>query len=240
MLKEMIKGTVFAASTEEARGIITGSLIEIKKEEITMVALDGFRLALMKEKISGQDEKNIIVPARVIGKIGKLFSETEAEDEEVIVTVGEKKVWFSIKETKIAARLLEGEFIKYNEVLPKENKTKVKMDRREILENVERAAAGAREGKNSFIRFSITGNELVISSRTEEVATRGVVQTEKEGDDIEIGFNARFLGDMLKAIPDKDVVMEFNTSISPCLVKPTSGNSYEYLILPIRLSSSAI
>ncbi|MDR0852017.1 MAG: DNA polymerase III subunit beta [Clostridiales Family XIII bacterium] len=239
MLNNMIKGTVFAASTEEARGIITGSLIEVKKEEISMVALDGFRLALMRERISGNEEKNIIVSARVISKIGKLFSETEGE-EDVSVTVGEKKVWFSIKETKIAARLLEGEFIKYKEVLPKENKTKVKMDRKEVLENVERAAAIVREGKNSFIRFSVTDEELIVSSRADEGTTRGVIKTEKEGENLEIGFNARFLGDMLKAIPDKDIVMEFNTSISPCLVKPTSGNHYEYLILPIRLSSSNI
>jgi DNA polymerase-3 subunit beta len=236
MLVDMIKGTAFAASIEEARGIITGVLIEIQKEEMTMVALDGFRMAIKREQIVSGEEKNIIIPGKIVNEIGKILAESE-EDEEVTIKVGERKAYFILKNTSVEVRLLDGEYIKYRDIIPAEGKVKSQVNRKALLDTIERASIVAREGKNVFVRFSITDNELTVSTRADEGKTIETIPHKKTGDDLEIGFNARFVADTIKAIPDEEIVMEFNTSISPCLIKPIEGNSYEYLILPVRLSS---
>jgi DNA polymerase-3 subunit beta len=204
-----------------------------------MVALDGYRMAIVKESVKGEEEKNIIITARNIQEIGKILSDDMA-DEDVEIEVSDKKAIFYLKDTKIVARLMEGEFIKYKEILPKDNKTKIKVRRTAMMESVERASIIVREGKNSFIRFSLEDGELIISSRAEEGTVRETVSIEKNGENMEIGFNARYMTDTLKAIQDEEIIMDFNTSISPCLVKPIEGDYYEYLILPVRLSTASI
>jgi DNA polymerase-3 subunit beta len=239
MLKDLIKGSCFAASTEEARGIITGVLLEMGKKSVSMVALDGYRVAIVREKVAGEKEGKIVISARIVQEIGKILAEN-AEDEDVGIEFGERKALFSLNETKIIARLMEGEFIKYKDILPKEKNTTVKIEKNALAESVERASIIVREGNNSFIRCSVGDKEMIISSRADEGTVRETVETEKEGENIEIGFNAAYMKDMLRAIPDEKILMEFNTSISPCLVKPTEGDHYEYLILPVRLSTSSV
>jgi DNA polymerase-3 subunit beta len=236
MLKNLIKGSAFAASTEESRGIITGVLLEIEKESVGMIALDGYRMAVVKEAAKGEEERKIVIASRIVQEIGKLISEKD-EEEDVEIRISDKKALFYMKDTKIVARLIEGEFIKYKDMIPKESKTKVKISRNALLESVERASIIVREGNNSFIRFTLNDQEVVISSRANEGTVRETLAAQQEGDDIEIGFNARYMNDMLKAIPDEEIIMEFNTSISPCLVSPVEGDMYRYLILPVRLST---
>ena len=237
IFKNMIKGTCFAASIDESRGIITGTLIEIKKDMLSMVALDGFRMAIMREKIVNENEMNIVISARIMNEIGKILSERD-EDEDVNITVDDQKAIFSLTDTKIVARLMEGEFIKYNDILPKNNRIKLKINKNTLSESVELSSLIAREGKNSYLKFKMEDDVLFITSRSDEGTTKEKVSIEKEGDNIEIGFNAKYMGDTLRALNDVDIYMEFNTSISPCLVKPVMGNKYEYLILPVRLSTA--
>jgi len=240
MFKDMVKKTVFAASIEEARGIITGLLFEIKKKEAMMVALDGYRMAIVNEEVNGEEEKNLIISARIMNEVAKIAAETLEVDEEIIINSIENKVFFTMKDTRISARLMEGEFIKYKDIIPKESKVKVKIDREELFESVERASLLVREGKNSFIRFSFNDDILNITSRADEGKYFESINIEKDGEDLEIGFNGRFVSDTLKAIEDKEVILEFNTSISPCLVRPVKGDKFIYLILPVRLSSGNI
>jgi len=241
MIKEMIKRTAFAASLEEARGIITGVLCEIGTDEISLVALDGFRMAITREKINSDREINMIISSRIINEIGKILSDTEEESsEKVEITAGENKAKFVIGGTEAVVRLMEGEFIKYKDILPKENKISVKINKNELIESVKRASIIVREGKNSFIRFSFEENDLIVSSRADEGRNKDVIHVEKTGEDIEIGFNGRFVNDVLRAIPDEKIVMELNTSISPCIIKPDEGEKYQYLILPVRLSTGNI
>lgn len=239
VLKKMIKGTCFAASIDESRGIITGTLLEIRKDMFTMVALDGFRMAIMREKVVNENEMDIVIAARIMNEIGKILADQE-EDEEVKITVDDKKAIFNLQNTKIVVRLMEGDFIKYNDILPKNNRIKLKINKNELMDSVERCSIIVREGKNSFIRFKMEDDRLLITSRSEEGSTKEEVPIEKEGENIEIGFNAKYMADTLRILNDTDVYMEFNTSISPCLIKPVSGNKYEYLILPVRLSTGNV
>jgi DNA polymerase-3 subunit beta len=241
LLKEMIRMTAFSASLEEARGIITGVLFEMDADGFSMVALDGFRMAIAREKIGGSAEGKMIIPSRIINEIGKILTDTEGGGtDSTEIVAGENKARFIVDETTIITRLMEGEFIKYNDILPKESKITIKIDKRELEESVKRSSIIVREGKNAFIKFKIDGDELIVSSRADEGRNKDVVEIEKEGEDIEIGFNGRFINDVLRVVPDEKIVMEFSTSISPCIIKPAEGDQYEYLILPVRLSTVSV
>jgi DNA polymerase-3 subunit beta len=242
MVKEMIKGVSFAASIEEARGIITGVLTEIKEGIITMAALDGFRMAVRREIVEGgADDKSMIISGRIMGEIGKILSDSDDEEQEensVKINIEDKRAFISMEDTNISARLMEGEFIKYADIIPKESAIRIEIDRRELLDCVDRASIIVKEGKNSFIRFKTDGNEMVLTSRADEGTTRESLVIMKEGeDDIEIGFNGRFINDTLKAIDDDRILLLMNTNVSPCLIRPLEGESYEYLVLPVRLST---
>jgi DNA polymerase-3 subunit beta len=238
MLKDMIRKTAFAASIEEARGIITGVLFEIGEEDISIVALDGFRMAVTRENIKGGKETKIVIPSRIVNEIGKILADSEDDGTDTIDIVdGKNKAKFIIGETTVVVRLMEGEFIKYNDILPKENKISIKVDRNELAESVKRSSIIVREGKNAFIKFKVEGTELIVSSRADEGRNKDVIDIEKEGEDIEIGFNGRFINDILRVISEEKIVMDFSTSISPCIIRPEEGDTYKYLVLPVRLST---
>jgi DNA polymerase-3 subunit beta len=252
-LKEMIRKTCFAASADETRGIITGVLIELKKSSVNMVALDGFRMAIVREQADNEEEKSIIIPAGIMNEVGKIMSEAEEkkhsaeqaeediknkEEDTFDVITDDKKIMFKLKNTTVVSRLLEGVFVKYEDIIPKEYKTSVVLNREELRESAERASVLIKEGKNNFIKMSFSDGQMVMTSRNEEGAFRDEIMTDQSGNDIEIGFNARFVLDTLKVISDEDIRMNFNTPVTPCLIRPTEGNSYEYLVLPVRLAGS--
>ena len=237
ILKEMIKKTSFAASIDESKGIIVGVLVEMEEEYLNMVALDGFRMAITREAMKNEEKKKIIIAARILNEINKIISENE-DSKEIFMILDEKKAVFLLDETKVVLRLLEGDFIKYNDILPKEYKSKVIVSRNDLLNSIERASLLAKEGKNNLIKLSIFRDKIIITSRSEEGNVKEEVFVEKEGTDLDIGFNSKYLLDVLKAVDDEKIALEFNTSVSPCLIKPTEGRKYEYLVLPVRISTN--
>ena len=237
-LKEMIKKTAFAASIDESRGVITGILVEIKEDTLNMVALDGFRMAVTREALKNNKEENVIIPAKIFNEIAKIISESETEKETVDLYMNEKRAIFVIEDTKVVLRLLEGEFVRYNDILPKESSTRVVLNKGDFLESIERASLLAKVGKNNLIRLDIKENNIEITSKSEEGNVKEDVIISREGNDLVIGFNSKYLIDALKAIDDDEISMHFNTAVSPCLIKPLSGNQYEYLVLPVRITSN--
>jgi len=239
VLRDLIDGTSFSASTDESRGVITGVLFELKEGVLSFVALDGYRVAIKRERneaFSG-DEIKVVVPAKLMREVSKILADTAGEEEEALLDIDDRRIKLFVKDTQVRVNLLEGEYIKYKDVLPKENKISTLLGRNELLDAVERAAMLKSEGKNAFVRFSISDGAVTVSSRADEGRGRETVAAEKSGEDIEIGFDARFLTDALKAIPDDMIEMLYNTSVSPCLIKPAEGDRFEYLILPVRLST---
>ena len=240
-VRELIDGTAFAASTDESRGVITGVLFEMKDGVLSLVALDGYRVAIKKEKRESFKDENIkaVVPAKLMREISKILADSTGE-EEILLDIGERRIKLYTEDTLVRVNLLEGEYIKYKDVLPKENKISIKIDKGALLSAVERAAMLRSEGKNAFIRFSITDESLTVSSRADEGKGRETVTAIKTGEDLEIGFDAKFITDALKAIPDDEIEMQYNTSVSPCLIKPVDDDRFEYLILPVRLSTVSV
>lgn len=237
ILKEMIKKTAFSASIDESKGIIVGVLVEMEENNLSMVALDGFRMAVVKENMRNEEQRRIIISARILNEINKIISDIE-DSKEVYMILDEKKAVFLVEETKIVLRLLEGDFIKYKDIIPKEYKSRIKVNRSGLLNSIERASLLAREGKNNLIKLSIIGDNLIITSKSEEGNVKEEILIEKEGTDLDIGFNSKYVLDVLKVLDDEDIFMEFNSGVSPCLIKPMEGDSFVYLILPVRISSN--
>ncbi|QIB67931.1 DNA polymerase III subunit beta [Aminipila butyrica] len=236
LFKEMIRKTAFAASLDESKGVIVGVLIELEENHLNMVALDGFRMAVVREEMKNEEETKIIITAKILSEISKIIS--EVEDEDVGIILDNKKAVVLLDETRIVLRLLEGEFIKYRDILPKECKTIVTLNRGDFLESIERASLFAKEGKNNLVKLSISENNMTITSRSEEGNVKEEVIISTEGENLDIGFNSKYLLDVLKVIEDDNIRLELNNGVSPCLVKPVEGGQFVYLILPVRLSGN--
>lgn len=232
-LRDMIGRTLFAIAVDESRPILTGCLMEIGRTEMRVVALDGFRLALRREAICGpQTDVSAVVGGKVLGEIAKILADT---DEPASLCFSRSHAQMNIGRTHVVARLLEGEFIRYRQILPEEWQTRVTVDRAELGSAIDRASLIAREGKSNLVCFKIDGETLEVTSNSEtgDMEERIAVQT--QGKDLTIAFNVRYITDVLKALSDEEVVMRFNSNVSPCVVCPTEGEGYLYLVLPVRV-----
>ena len=237
LLKDMIKKTSFASSIDESRGVITGVLFEIKEDTFNMIALDGFRMAIAREKMINNKEENIIVPAKILNEVSKIISESDSEKENVEFYLVDKRLIFIIDNIKVVLRLLDGDFVDYEKILPKENEIRIIVNREDLLESIERASLLAKVGKNNLVRLELKENIMEITSKSEEGNVKEEVIISKEGKDLTIGFNSKYLIDSIKVIEDDEFTMLFNTPISPCLIKPITGEEYEHLILPVRITN---
>ena len=236
IFREMIRKTSFAASIDESKGVLTGILTEIEEDNIKMVSLDGFRLALVKESMKSEVPNKFIIAAKVMNEISKIISEDE-EEGDIIISLGEKREVINIGSNEIIIRRMEGEFIRYNDILPADNTTNLIVSREMLLESIERASLLSREGKNNLIKMIIKNDLMTITSRSEEGNVKEEIIVEKNGSDLEIGFNSKFVLDVLKVIDDEQITLNFKSGVSPCVVKPVDGDQYEYLILPVRIPS---
>lgn len=234
IFKDMVRKTAFAASIDESKGILVGILTEINEDAVNMVSLDGFRLALAKEKMNSAEESKFIISAKIMNEISKIVSDDDT-DSDINILLGDKKAVFNIGNTEVVLRLMEGEFIKYRDIIPSDGTINVKVGKEILLESIERASLLAKEGKNNLIKMTIKNDLLTVTSRSEEGNVKEQIVMEKIGDDLEIGFNSKFVIDVLKVIDDEEISMVFKTGTSPCVVRPVEGDAYEYLILPVRI-----
>ncbi len=236
ILKDMIKKTSFSASIDENKGAMTGVLIEMEENSLNMIAIDGFRMAIAREQMKNAKKENIIIPAKILNEISRIITETEFDSEDVTMMLSSKRAVFILENTKIVIRLLEGEFMNYKRIIPQESACRVVLNKNDFLDSVERASLLAKVGKNNLVKLEIKDNNIEITSKSEEGNVKEDIIVTKEGNDLTIGFNSKYLIDVLKVIDDENITMLFNTNVSPCLVKPVSGDYFEYLVLPVRIS----
>ncbi len=234
LFRNMVRQTSFAASIDESKGVLTGILTEMKEDKITMVALDGFRLALANEAMKNEEERKFIISAKIMNEIARIITE-EDQDDDMKLYLGEKRAVIYTGRTEIALRIMEGEFIDYRRIIPTDSTTKLIVNREMFLDSIERASLLAREGKNNLVKVSVHGDMMTITSRSEEGDVREELAIDKEGNDIEIGFNSKYVSDVIKEISDETVTLNLKTSVTPCVVRPVEGDAYEYLILPVRI-----
>jgi len=235
-MKDMIKQTIFAISQDETRPVLTGSLIEIKEGKFTMVSIDGYRLAIKKANIDNLKNNKAVVPGKTLNETLKIISSFE-DEEQLNICFTDKHILFSTENVRIVSRLLDGEFINYSQIEPKDFKSKLTSKLDEFLNGIERASLMARESKNNFIKFSIKDDLLVISSNVEIGSAHEEIKIKLDGKDIDIGFNPKYIIDVLKVIDSEEIEMELTTSVSPCIIRPLNDKNYTYIILPVRMAN---
>lgn len=236
LLKNMIKQTVFAISQDQTKPILMGELLEIVGGNISLVAIDGYRLAVRSSEIDNMSNNTkVIIPGKTLHDVNGLLS---SEDDAIQLGFDEKNAIFIINETKIITRLLDGEFIDYKKLLPREYGVRAKVNTKELLNSIERASLLSQSEKNNLIKLSIRDNSIAITSNTEKGNVYEEVSIELEGDYLDIAFNSRYFLDALKVIDSEEIFIEFTTNVNPCIIKPVDGTKYTYLLLPVRISSN--
>ncbi|MDY4105381.1 MAG: DNA polymerase III subunit beta [Oscillospiraceae bacterium] len=235
LLKEMINETIFAVSDSESRPVYMGTLFKLEEGVLTMVSVDGYRLALRKEAVAGADVDSFIVPGSALADVERICGDT---DEKITVSISAKHVFFEIGETSLISRRLEGEFLNYKSAIPEKFRYEVTVDRQELLRTVGRVALIVDDKTRIPIRLTFADG--VVNVRCATVLGSGVDSCicEGNGGGIEIGFNHKYISDALKAAPADEIRICLNTGSAPCVIRPADGSEdFTYLVLPVRLRS---
>lgn len=235
LFANMIRQTSFAISQDESRPILTGALLEIEENRFNLVAIDGFRMAIKNAIVKTDLKKKAVVPGRTLNEINKLISQLDQKGD-LRISFDDKQVLFTVNQVKVYSRLLAGEFINYNQILPNEQKSIVTVSTDELLTCLDRSFLMARENKNIAIRLEIKDDNIQITSNSEMGSSVEDIKIKLEGQDLEIGFNPKYLIDALKIIDSETIEMSFINNVSPCIIKPTDNDNYIYLVLPCRIS----
>lgn len=233
LLKNMIKGTSFAIAQDETRPILQGILFEVRDSKLNLVALDGYRLALRSEFIDINNTINAVIPGKTLTEVAKIL---EDSNEIVNITFTPNHILFNMKETKVISRLLEGEFIKYDALLPKEHKLLITVDKQSLQNGIERASLMAKEGNSNLVKFDIKDDNIVITSNSQLGKVREEVCIELQGEGIQIAFNSKYLLDVLKNMEEDKIEIRLTSSVSPCIIKNKNSSASEYLVLPVRIA----
>ena len=233
-LKDMIRKTIFSAATDGARPVLKGCLVEIENNEMRMVALDGYRLAISKKVLPMEyPNMEIIVPAiKGLDEIEKLLEDT---DDIVTLNVANNCIMVDLKHTQVITNLLSGTFIKYKNTLLNTNfETEITVDKNLLFNTIDRASVLSKQEKNNLIKMEVKDGTMIIYSASENGESNGKIAAYTKGKDVSIGFNAEYIKDCLKNIDDEYIILKISTPTSPATITPVDGDDYLFLILPIR------
>ena len=234
-MRNMIGGTIFSVSENQARPIHTGCLIEVKDDGVTMVAVDSFRLARRtwhSETPLGRTEK-FVVPATGLREVEKILSET---DEPAVFTLGAKHILFEIGNATLVCRILEGEFIDWRRVVPTGSPTVLTANVAELMSSIERVSLIVSEKVKSPVRCTFGDNIADFKTVNTIGSAHDTCTIAGQGGDLEIGFNCRYLLDALRAVPSEEVTLELSNGLSPIVFTPVDDKfDFAYMVLPVRL-----
>lgn len=237
LLKKMITQTNFAVSDNESRPIHTGALFEIGGGDLTIVAVDGYRLALRREHMESGDDRSFsfVVPGTALSEVERIVSEGI---EKVFITLGQKYIMFSFGSTLLISRRLEGEFLNYKASIPQTSKFHLVIDKNEFISAVERVSLIISDKLKSPVRCVFSDGIVKLNSVSALGKANDECEINGNGEELEIGFNDKYLLDALKAAPAEEISLELTTGTTPCVISPIDGSdNFLYMILPVRLPS---
>ncbi len=232
-LRDMIRQTIFAVSLDDSKAVHRGIKFEIVPGEIKLVALDGFRLAIRKEFTDYNGKAmSFVVPAKTLAETMKLITE---EDGFINISIGRRHIIFNIENYSLISRLLEGEFLNYNSAIPTAKSAVVRINTKELIDCIDRASIIITEKTRSPIRLIFDEDTARISAVTSLGSASDKIKASVDGKRTEIGFNNRFLLDALRSCDTDEVMINLNGPVSPAIILPPDGESFLFLILPVKL-----
>ncbi len=235
LIYSMIMQTLFAVADNEAsKPVYTGLKFEIKENELTLIGVDGYRLAIRKEKINyGGDEMTFIVPKKTIREFVKIID--PESDENISINIGKRHIVFDIKNYSIISRLLDGEFLDYTSAVPKTITTTVLINTKDAIDCIEKTLPVIENNQKNPIRCLFDGDQMRVSTVSSLGRVVDYTHANTSGNRVEIGFNSKFLLDALNAADTDEVRIELNGPVSPVKVMPLEGENFLFLVLPMRL-----
>ena len=237
-LKDVVRQTIFSIADNDTNKLMTGELFEINENRLRVVSLDGHRISIrnieLKENYS---PLKVVVPGKTLQEISKILT-GEAEDM-VDIFFADNHILFEFDETKVVSRLIEGEYFHIDQMLSSDYDTKVKINKREFLNCIDRARLLIREGDKKPIILNIQDGSLQLKINSFVGSMNEEIEIEKEGKDLLIGFNPKFFIDALRVIDDEEVTLYMVNPKAPCFIKDDAG-TYVYLILPVNFNAATV
>ena len=233
-IKELIKKTIFSCSSDDARPLFTGILVEAKDDKLTFVGTNTHRLAVKSLPQPTEEPLSMIIPSKVLNEISRnLVSDVP---QEVKISLLNNQIMVVIDDVIIVSRLIEGKFPDYNKVIPAKFAVKCSVKAKELASAVERVALFSTEGDYSTVKMSIAQGQMLLTSSSADVGTgKEVLDCTTEGDALNVAFNAKYLLDILKNVESEEVLLSMNTSLSPVCITTPEEDNYIYIVTPVRV-----
>ena len=231
-LKSMIRQTLFAVAQTDARPVHTGTQFEIEQDSLRLVSVDGSRLAMRCEPIGSSEASQFVVPGKTLGEVLKLLKD---EDIPMSLAVGRRHIVMEIDGYAVISRLLDGEFLPYRKAIPQQVTSTIRVNTRELISAVERASLVINDRLKSPLICDFRDGSINVSCTTPLGSASDRIDANIEGNPEEMGFNSRFLLDALKNAETDEVRIELGGALSPMKVLPVTGESFLFLVLPVRL-----
>lgn len=233
IMREMIRQTVYAVSENTAKPIYTGSLFEIEDGVFKIIAIDGYRMAIRSENVDSDSRNAFVVPGKTQLEVLKLLTDDE---ENVDIIIGQRHITFQVRNYRVISRLIEGTFLDYKTTIPSDVKTELVINTRTIINSVERMSLLNNDRVQSPVRCKFSGNEIRLSCASAVGRANDVISVDVIGDDVEIGFNNRYLLDALKNTDTDEIKLVLNGPVAPMIIKPVKGDSFLSIVVPMRLA----
>ena len=234
-LRDIIRQTIFSVADNENNKLMTGELIEIKDNKLKVVALDGHRVSIRNVELKNPaKDVKVVVPKKTLNEIIKIID--GGIDDEVNIYVTDNHIIFEFDQTTVVSRIIEGEFFKIEQMLSADYETKVKINKREFFDCIDRATILVNEGDKKPIIVNAVGNTMSLTISSFIGTMNEDIDIVKEGKDIMIGFNPKFVLDALKVIDDEEINLFMLNAKSPCFIKDDNG-SFIYIVLPVNFNN---
>ena len=231
--KDMIRQTIFSISSSDNNVMMTGELLQAENNILKLTSLDGHRVSI--RKVGLKDEypaQKAIIPGKALSEISRILGDNA--DEDLSISITEQHVMFEFGNTILLSRLIDGDYFKIDQILTTDYETKLHLNKKEFMECIDRATLFVREGDKKPVVLNITDEIMDMKMDSSTGSMNDEMEVQKQGKDLAIGFNPRFVVDVLKAIDDEEIDMYMVNQKAPCFIKD-SGESYIYMILPVNL-----
>ena len=234
-LKEIIRQTIFSIADNDSNKLMTGELFQIEGNMLRVVSLDGHRISIRKTELKeSYGPRKVVVPGKTLMEVSKILS--GEVDSEVIISFTNNHIVFEFDNTVVVSRLIEGEYFRIDQMLSSDYETKVKINKRELLNCIDRATLLVKEGDKKPIIINILDDVMELKIKSQIGTMDEEIMISKEGKDLLIGFNPKFLIDALRVIDDEEVTLYLMNPKAPCFIKDDK-EMYVYLILPVNFNA---